>query len=386
MATGITQVVVVTDPSDLQSLQAEWNELWNEANGLHFQAFAVCWLCWTTVAQPQGKQLRCIVYRENGKLLLVWPLVSHRRLFWSVLDPLTPGTIEHSSMLVAQGPHTSRAIASAWEAACKLSGADIFMLPYVDVGTPLHEHASRHARIMATSNDVSMRAVFPRNEDWDAFCVRLGPLEKKKPGVRLRKLSKEGEVVARKLGPEDSDSFERWVAWMLESKREWASSRGKASSWLDGSTYHDYLVGLLHSTDEQSKAHLYIVTLDGAPLAANIVGMGKTCKTCLIGAFDKRYAKFEAGLLAREVSMKEAFELGFDVDFGVGVERFKAYWSRKNILPNESFEIATSPVGLLAFRVKNLVRTAKSWRNARTHGVAPAAKLDAEPANEPSLP
>ncbi|WP_167387480.1 GNAT family N-acetyltransferase [Paraburkholderia susongensis] len=292
-------------------------------------------------------------------------------------------------MLVAQGPHMSRAIASAWETASKRCGADIFMVPYVDVGTPLHEHASRHPRIMATSGDVSMKAVLPRFEDWDTFCASLGMLEKKRPGARHRRLSREGVLVARKLEPEESDSFDRWVAWILASKREWASSRGKASSWLVGSAYHNYLMALLNSTDEQSKAHLFIITLDAVPIASSIVGMGKACVTDLIGAFDKRYAKFEPGLLVREVSMKRAFDLGLDVDFGVGTERFKAYWSRKNITQNESFEIAATPLGALAFHVKRLIRAAKTWRGARAPAAAPAIPLDAKPAaptGRPPLP
>ncbi|MGF6570627.1 CelD/BcsL family acetyltransferase involved in cellulose biosynthesis [Paraburkholderia sp. GAS333] len=373
MAAGTTEIVVVSNPADFQSLQAEWDELWNEANGLHYQAFSVCWSCWTEVAKPQGKNLRCIVYRENGKLLLVWPLVSHRRLLWRVLNPLTPGTIEHTSMLVAQGSHTRRAIASAWEAALKRCGGDALMVPYVGVGTALHQHASRHARVMTASSDVAMIATFPRDVDWDTFCVSLGPFEKKRPGARLRKLSKEGELVARRLGQEDSDSFDRWVDWMMERKREWASRKGMASTWLAGSTYRNYLIALLNSTDAQSKGHLYVLTLDGVPVAATIVGMGKTCMTGLMGAFDQSYAKFEPGQIVREMAIKDAFDLGLDIDLGVGTERFKAYWSRQNIVSNESFEIAASPVGVLAFHVKRLIHAAKTRRKALPSGVEPAS-------------
>ncbi|MGF6570626.1 CelD/BcsL family acetyltransferase involved in cellulose biosynthesis [Paraburkholderia sp. GAS333] len=386
MGAGTTGITIVADPADLQALQVEWDELWNEANGLHFQAFAVCWLCWTMVAQPQRKKLRCIVYRENGKLLLVWPLVSHQRLFWSVLDPLTPGTIEHTSMLLAQGPHSSRAIASAWDAACKRCGADIFMVPYVDVGNPLHELAERQARVMASSSDVSMKAILPRFQNWDTFCASLATRDRKRPGSRFRKLSQHGELVARLLGPEDAGSFDTWVNWMVERKREWAASKGKTSSWLDAPTYRNYLAALLHSTDEQSKGYLYIATLDGVPIAASIVGMGKTCLTDLIGAFDRKYEKFEPGLLLKEISMKRAFDLGLDVDFGVGTERFKAYWSGKNIVPNKSFQIATTRVGVLAFGIKRLTQALKSWRTAPPTGAAKASALDAKPGNEAAQP
>lgn len=364
MAAGTTDIVVIEDQAAFQSLQAEWDELWNEADGLHFQAFSVCWSCWTEVARPQGRKLRCIVYRENGKLLLVWPLVSHRRLLWSVLNPLTPGTIEHTSMLVAQGPHTARAIAAAWQTASKRCGGDLFMVPYVGVGTALHQHASRHARVMASSGDVAMIARFPRDQDWETFCASLGPFEKKRPGARYRKFAKEGELVARRLEQEESGSFDTWVSWMMERKREWASRKGMASTWLAGSAYRNYLLALLNSTDEQSKGHLYVLTLDGAPVAATIVGMAKTCATGLMGAFDQHYAKFEPGQIIREVAIKHAFDLGLDIDLGVGTERFKAYWSRQNSLSTESFEIAASPLGVFAFHVKRLIGAVKTWRSA----------------------
>lgn len=120
---------IITDADAFLALRDEWNALWSQADGRHHQAFDVCWQCWTQVAKPRGQRLHCIVYRENGELVLVWPLVSHRRFFCSVLEPLTPGTAEHTSILAAAG--ASAALNAAWRAATRDCRADIFSVPYV---------------------------------------------------------------------------------------------------------------------------------------------------------------------------------------------------------------------------------------------------------------
>src|SRR5471032_601223 len=90
MNAGTLQLKVITSPTEFFALQGEWDDLWSRANGRHHQAFTVCWLSWLRVSEPRGRKLRIILLRENGRLVAVWPLVSYRKFFWTVLRPLSP--------------------------------------------------------------------------------------------------------------------------------------------------------------------------------------------------------------------------------------------------------------------------------------------------------
>ncbi|WP_031361203.1 GNAT family N-acetyltransferase [Caballeronia sordidicola] len=354
---------IITDPDAFLALRDEWNALWSQVDGRHHQAFDVCWQCWTQAAKPSGYRLRCIVYRENGELVLVWPLMSHRRFFCTVLEPLAPGTAEHTSILTATG--SSAALNAAWRAATQHCHADLFSIPYVAKNAALHDLASRHAGLVAAKQDVSATALLRKEPDWTAYCNTLGTLSKKKPGARERRFEKEGVLDIRILEADDTHAHAQWVDWMLARKREWAEHFEKSGPWLYSQGYRDFLVSLADGTHAQPMGTVFVMTLDGLPVAAYIMGLGHTCVNGLIGAFDSKFSRFAPGSILMERCVKWAWENRMDLDFGIGTEEFKGYWSRGNVLPNTSFQIATTQWGKLAFHAKNLAKKLADLRAAR---------------------
>lgn len=362
---------IITDADAFLALRDEWNALWSQADGRHHQAFDVCWQCWTQVAKPRGQRLHCIVYREDGELVLVWPLVSHRRFFCSVLEPLTPGTAEHTSILAAAG--ASAALNAAWRAATRDCRADIFSVPYVAKDAGLYDLVSRHAGLVAARQDVSATALLRKEPDWSAYCSTLGTLSKKKPGARERRFEKEGVLEISALEAGDTQAHAQWVDWMLARKREWAERVEKDGPWLNSQGYRDFLVSLVDGTHTQPMGIVFVMTLDGMPVAANIVGLGHTCVNGLIGAFDSKFSKFAPGSIMIERCVKWAWENRMDLDLGVGTEDFKAYWSRGNVLPNTSFQIATTQWGKMAFHAKSLAKKLVDMRAERASANADKA-------------
>jgi CelD/BcsL family acetyltransferase involved in cellulose biosynthesis len=192
--------------------------------------------------------------------------------------------------------------------------------------------------------------------DWQSYSSSLGRLFENKPGALERRLSKKGDVRIRFLGPEDGDENARLVDWMFDCKRQWADRVDKKGEWLYSREYRDFLVALLNQTDGGVRARLAVVSLDGAPLAANIFGLGKTCVDDLIAGFDPAYSRQSPGAIATEHCVKWALEQHLDLDFGAGSEKHKGYWSRNHILTMWSMQIANSWWGLLAFQGANLRR------------------------------
>jgi CelD/BcsL family acetyltransferase involved in cellulose biosynthesis len=348
---------VITSPAEFQALQGEWDDLWSRANGRHHQAFMVCWLCWLHVAEPRGKTLRVIVVREKGQLVAVWPLVSNRKQCWTVLRPLSPESADYTSVLVEEGPCASVRIRQAWAAARRQCGADIILLPYVSVDSELHGFASRQGRLMAAKQHPCSVAKLREESDWDTYCLSLGTLNGRKPGALERRLAKQGELEMRMLGPDDAHENASMIDWMLARKREWADRVDKKGEWLYLKEYGNYLVNLLNQAQGETLACLLVVYLDGAPVAVNMMGLGKSCVNGIMGGFDSRFAKFAPGSVAMEQCVRWVWEQRFDFDFGIGPEAFKGYWSRNNIALVSSMQIANTHWGSLAFMADGLRRT-----------------------------
>ena len=161
----------------------------------------------------------------------------------------------------------------------------------------------------------------------------------------------------RVLGPDDADENARMVDWMLACKREWADRVGKKGEWLYSKEYRNFLVDLLNQRHGEVLARLLVVSLDGAVVAVNMIGLGKSCINGIIGGFDPKRRKLAPGSVAMEACIKWVFEQGFDLDMGIGPENFKGYWSRDNFTAVWSMQIANTRWGLLAFAADKLRQT-----------------------------
>ncbi|HTI17297.1 MAG TPA: GNAT family N-acetyltransferase [Trinickia sp.] len=347
---------IITDPVEFRALQPEWNELWSRADGRHHLAFVVCWLCWTKVAQPRGRKLCCITLREQGRLVMVWPLVVYRKLCWTVVRPLASESTDYTNILVQDGPTASKAIERAWDVVQKRCGADIILLPFLNADSRLFELASTKRGVVTKTAYPVAVAMLRGETDWNTFSSSLGRLFENKPGALERRLSKKGNVRIRFLGPEDGEENARLVDWMFDCKRQWADRVNKKGEWLYSMEYRDFLVALLNQTDGAVIARLVVVSLDDTPLAVNIFGLGKTCVDDLIAGFDSDYSRLSPGAIATEHCIKWALEHHLDLDFGAGSEKHKGYWSRNHILTVWSMEIANTWWGLLAFQGDSLRR------------------------------
>ncbi|SAL04168.1 GNAT family N-acetyltransferase [Caballeronia ptereochthonis] len=365
MSDGQTRLEVVSDEQGFIALEREWNALWLKAHGRYFQRFDVCLLAWRHVARPQNRKLHCIVLRERGELRLVWPLVSWRRIFWTYLLPLSPDAADYTSMLVEDGPDAAARIESAWRAACARCKADFVHLPYMNEGSELHRVALREPRVLGLSRHESWVAKLRGETDWNTYCRSLGTMHGKKPGQLERRLAKEGQLSIRLVDPSDAEGIAQCVRAMLAWKRQWAERTGKKGVWLFSPYYQDFLIATLthrsDGPDTQSLARMTVVTLDARPIAAVIMSHGNPLANAVIGSFDPAYGKFGAGAIAWEHAVKWALEHGYDIDFGVGSERFKTYWGRGNRSHAWTMQIANTAWGLVGYRTVRAFRDMYAW-------------------------
>ncbi|MEM5433817.1 GNAT family N-acetyltransferase [Paraburkholderia diazotrophica] len=369
-----SQYEIVTDESALRALQAEWNELWARARGAHNQSFDFCWIAWEQIAKPNGRSLRCIVRRDAGRVVMVWPLVTYRRLFlWTCLIPLSPESAGYSRVLVEDGAQTAAWIEAAWRVARMRCGADFIHMPYVPEDTVLGGLvANAHRPVIRERVDayIARLSTESRRHDWQGFCDSLGTLHKKRPGKAEQRMSKAGKVSVRLVDPFDTVRIAESVDAMLNWKRSWGSRVNKRGHWLDSAHYRNFLVAWLTSgaastamtipapttTPAATPARLLVVTLDGRPVAVNIFCTDMRGVSGIISGFDPDCSKWSPGLIGVEHVAKWAFERQLDFDFGTGSEHFKSFWSRGNLSYCWTVQSVNSWWGRVALDVRRFPR------------------------------
>jgi CelD/BcsL family acetyltransferase involved in cellulose biosynthesis len=348
-------IEIIRDTERFRALRNEWEDLWVRANGRYHESFLACWQSWLNIAKPRGSSLRCIVARKDSRLVMVWPLAVSTHALWKVLRPLGPEAAEYTTILLEPGADAQALARQAWYTAVARCGADVIQLPYFSNQTEMYRLVSKERHHVFGDARSASIARLTADADWPSFCSSLGTLSGKKPGALERRLAKQGTVNARLLTPNDAEENTKLVEWTLSRKREWASRVDKRGAWLYSSSYRDFLVALLNAQEREPIARLYLITLNGEPLATTIIGIGKSSIKGLITGFEERYAKFSPGQLVVEYMVKWAYENNFDFDFGVGTESFKTYWSRGNTVTVVSAQVAATAWGRVAFRAKELV-------------------------------
>ncbi|HZZ14154.1 MAG TPA: GNAT family N-acetyltransferase [Paraburkholderia sp.] len=349
---------IITNEDELRSLQPEWDALWKRAHGYYHQSFPYAWLSWKHVSKVHGRKFKCVTCRENGQLVMVWPLETSRRALWTYLAPLGPEGGDYTSVLVEDDEKATELIEGAWKIARKRLGADFIHMPYVREHLHLHSLVTKERHILIKEPHNASAAKLQGRGTWEEYCKTLGTLFRKKPGNFVNRLAKEGTVEVRVVDPSEVATTEAVVEWMFKVKRVWSDRVGKRSVWLDSPEFEKYLCKLIYSQDVPSIARLIVVTLNGATVAALIVTFGNPWASAIISGYDPQYSRACPGLIAIERCVKWAFDNGFDLDFGVGTERFKSFWSRDEGDTAWTVQSVNSNWGLLAVRGRRLAREA----------------------------
>lgn len=352
------RIEIISDEAGFRALQSDWDALWLRAQGFYYQSFSYCWLAWQQVAKPHGRRLHCIVSRDaDGRVAMVWPLVTYqRRRLWTYVVPLGPEGGDYSSVLVEDGPAANALIRGAWDAARRRCGADFVHVPCMKEDTELYRLVCMETQRVFAEPNTWVVARLRGETSWAAYCSTLGTLSGKKPGAAERRFAKEGRFAVRMVEAGARDEVAAIIDWMLACKRGWGERVGKRGDWLNSAGFRNFLVHLISSTEVPPMARLIVVSLNDAPVAAAVLSEGNPCASAIISGFDARYGKFCVGSIAWEYAVKWAFEQRYDLDFGVGGERFKSFWGRDNIATAWSIMTINTRWGMLAIRGRQSIR------------------------------
>jgi CelD/BcsL family acetyltransferase involved in cellulose biosynthesis len=328
--TANLELSLVTDRADFDALEDEWNALFDRAGKpIHvFQSFNFCWHWANHYLQQQssktGASLSIVTGRRNGRLIMVWPLVSERahgvtQTFWmgepasQYGDALVDAVADAADVLAAGFKFLRQEIASDVLRLRRVRGdanvarllpeigaqiADQQIAPYMDLSTAKN-FGSFEERFSSKSRR-NRRRLARRLEE-------KGPLE----FVRLHGGKKAGELAAQAIAV----------------KSEWLKDRGLLSNALNDPRTPYLFSDLATGADKPVPCVVSVLKTDGETASYEISFICKGRLVVHVMAFALEYEKAGVGVLLLEQNLKKGYDEGLAIyDMMAPGDPYKLDW------------------------------------------------------------
>lgn len=369
----------------LAALKPDWDDLWQRSPGAsHYQSADYALQSWRGLAEPAGYELFCVTGREDGRLVLVWPLKIRRRLLWRICRPLFANIGEQTDFLAEDGPDADRRTGAALDFVLRKAGADILDLQFVPanaaLGTRLRSRPTR-----GTSRPFFVPHVqWEQEESFEDYLARLGKATRKTHEKKHRRLKKLGTLHFERVA--DARTASAVIGSLLAFKRAWAEKVPDANFWIHDPIIERFLVSMpMAGEDERTGMALFALRLDDVLLAAQIVALGHHVDWLTAG-YNPDYQQHSPGMVMNEYCLRWAHERGLSVLMGAGQEANKEFWCGRQGVASDSRRMPASLLGAATFealRLRDVLRPGRrreaASRDAAAERPAPAAYASASP-------
>lgn len=359
---GSMSVDIISDYRGLVALQPEWDALWSSTSGPSYhQSSTFALVAWQEIHNGRRSALRCIVVRQFGKAVLIWALFIRRAGLVKILCPLYAAGIEYTEPLVYDGPDVLNIVSTAWLSARSRITADIINLPQVKAGSCVHTIVSKERPAHVDTSTCYVLKWDKSWTDWDTYFQTISAgHDLAETRRRKRRLSEQGNIEFQILdGSRDSAAL---IDWCLHHKRDWAEKGDRRVSWIYSEKYRNFLVALFSSQTAAQNFVFFLLTIDGSPIAVKLAAYNKAKLDGILSAFDATWGKYSPGSLLDDYCMRWTFERSLEIDFGVGTEPYKRFWSHNNAILTASYRFSASPLGAIALEAW---KSRQRWRAIR---------------------
>ncbi len=331
------EVDVVRDLAGLRALSADWRALAARAGDVYgyFQTYEWCER-WLAVYGAESRseatpRAHVLTGRENGNLILVWPLVEDRvSMGLTVLKTLGEPHGQYAGLLAEPGSTGLAAIAAAWTRIRSLSGIDAVELSNVPAGSLLAAALAPEAGF-TPSGDTSAVLDLTRYASWDAFFQSLSASCRKSRRRKRRKLEALGTLEFRVHTPQ-STGFAEAVAAALALKTIWLRETGKASRALSMDNNVGFFSGLADCPAGAGRVLVGELALDGRMIAGEIGFERNGHFISYLGAYDLGLHTHSPGKVEMECMLEWCFENGIRCyDLLGNSDAYKEAWSNTDV-------------------------------------------------------
>lgn len=350
MRRGSLEFLTITDSEGFRSLRAEWVSLCSRSNRSHlFSNFDWCLNAWLFYAEPLGQRLRLVTGRQDGRLVLVWPLVTERR----ILRMLSSGMLEYRDIIVEPSGFAGQWVREAWSYVRRSVGANVFILQNLRMPNVLATALRQQPEATPIGGGWCPLIRLDRFANWDAYAATLPRsliadqrrqwkrIGRDMPGISFHVIDRE-------------DELERVMEWIRRHKITWAEARRLFPAWYVTVSKWE---NLRRATKVAlAEGRLIMVALrDGERIAS--AGWGFVCGDEFlfhVFAYDAAWSTYSPSRLLIERLVRTCFDRGIrSFDFMPGEQSYKRTWAT-DYVPTESY------VGPLNWRGACLLRLAKA--------------------------
>ncbi|WP_045836305.1 GNAT family N-acetyltransferase [Hyphomicrobium sp. 99] len=388
---------LITERRAFDALEADWNDLFaragNPANV--FQTFSFCWH-WANHylhepdlrerrSRSSGLKLRLITAHRDGRLVMVWPLVSERvrgitQVFW-MGEPVS----QYGDVLIDAVEDKGAILRAAYEFLRTQTRADILRLRRVREDANV---APLMADISATAADRQLAPYMDLTSanDFQAFEQRYSSKTRKNRRRLFRRLEEKGPIEFLRLhGGEEARQL---AVEAVALKAEWLKSRGLLSNAIADRRMAGLFADLAEGKTKPTGCIVSALKSNGEIAALEVSFACKARLAMHLIVFNLAFEKSGAGVLLLEQSLKDGYAERFDaLDMLAPGDDYKFDWCDKSgsvvdwvkplTLRGEIY--ARAYLGFLRGRIKTaLKKLPQPLRRLMRNGLAKTASPSSE--------
>jgi CelD/BcsL family acetyltransferase involved in cellulose biosynthesis len=328
------RATIVDDVSSFETLGEEWNRLL-DASAADCVFLTWEWLFTWWKHFLSGKKLSILAVRDGSELIALAPLA----LSPSGLRDLSPfrsleflgaGSVgsDYLDFIVRRGQE-ERALGALAETLAHKNRT--LKLDHLNRGASSAADLAQRLKKLGWNLYEAKRSVSPYIElaghSWESYLAGLGPEHRYNVRRRIKNLSKRFEVRFEAAGTEAERREALSLLVKLHAMR-WGKNGGSGVFRAPGLLpFHEEMSRLAL---ERGRLRLFVLQLDGKPVAALYGFRYKHVFYFYQSGFDPDYGKFSVGLATMGLAIKSAIEEGAaEYDFLYGDEPYKFLWARR---------------------------------------------------------
>jgi CelD/BcsL family acetyltransferase involved in cellulose biosynthesis len=326
-------ITAITDRRALDDLREEWTELL--LTSAHPTVF-LSWewmMTWLERADAHGTPCVLLAREPEGRLVGLAPLfLAGPRGPLGLRSARFMGTgvgADHLTFLVRAGVYAgagaatdvTRALAGHLAAMREWDVLELMRMEASSAAT-VADVIGAEAGVAHTLVEADRCPFVPLSKTWDEYLAMIGPHRRSELGRQGRRLDKQGAVQIRRAETA-AQRDEIWDALLhLHQVRRDAVAGGQSAFVTESTrTFHD---AFSRVALDRGWLRLYLMTLDGRPVATECAYSVGGRVTDYQGGFDMALAKFGVGTVLTGHAIREAVGEGaVEFDFLRGAEQYK---------------------------------------------------------------
>lgn len=334
---------LVTDRAGFNALESEWNRLFERAgSSIHmFQSFNWNWhWCNHYLAATHGKgpTLAIVVGRRDGRVVMIWPLVTERVMGLKQLSWMGAPVSQYGDVLVENVADRQQLLEDAWAFIARELKPDVVKLRKV------REDASIATLLTAvgavsTEHQIAPFLELSSAQDFASYEQRYSAQSRRNRKRLMRRLEEKGEVSFEELS--GGTAAKALATTAIDMKQIWLKARGLVSPAFADSRFRDFFADVAEAGEHATDCRVSALRIDGAPVAIEIAVGCKGRRALHVIVHDLTFEKSGVGVLLLEQCIRDAFRGGYECyDLLAPGADYKSAWA------DGAVDVADRSVGL----------------------------------------